>query len=154
MSTPRSMNATPDATAPAEFPTPQARPHAYVMIYDGQCKFCRANVAWISAIDQGKVAYLSLHDPVVRQRWPDLTYEQLMKHLYLIDGDKKYAGAAAFRFLSRHLIALWPLAPVMHIPFSLPVWQFAYDRIARIRYRFGKVDACDNEACSIHFDKP
>lgn len=136
----------------ADFPTLAERPDGYVVIYDGHCKFCRANVRWISAVDQGKVAYVSLHDPIVQERWPELSYQQLMDHLYLIDGEDKYPGAAAFRFLSRKLIALWPLAPIMHIPFSLPLWQFVYDRIARIRYRFGKTDDCDNGSCSIHFD--
>lgn len=135
-----------------DFPTLEERPGAYVVIYDGHCKFCRANVRWISAIDQGKVAYVSLHDAIVKERWPELTYEQLMDHLYLIDGDDKFPGAAAFRFLSRKLVALWPLAPVMHIPRSLPLWQFCYDRISRIRYRFGKIDDCENGSCSIHFD--
>lgn len=140
------------ATVPAEFPTIAERPHAYVVIYDGQCKFCRANVKWISAIDQGKVSYISLHDPEVAERWPELTHEQLMKHLYLVDGDDKYRGAAAFRFLSRKLVALWPIMPVMHIPGSLPLWQFIYDQIARIRYRFGKIDPCESGTCSVHFD--
>jgi predicted DCC family thiol-disulfide oxidoreductase YuxK len=140
-------------TTTTEFPTLDDRPDAWVVIYDGHCKFCRANIHWISAVDQGKVAYVSLHDPVVQARWPELTHEQLMDHLYLIDGANKYAGAAAFRFLSCKLVALWPLAPLMHIPGSLPVWQFFYDRVARIRYRFGKVEDCENGACHVHFDR-
>ena len=135
-----------------DFPTLDERPDAYVVIYDGHCKFCRANVRWISAIDQGKVAYVSLHDPIVEERWPELSHEQLMDHLYLINGEDKYAGAAAFRFLSRKLVAFWPIAPLMHIPCSLPLWQFFYDRIARIRYRFGKIDDCENGTCRVHFD--
>ena len=137
----------------ADFPTLDERPDAYVLIYDGHCKFCRANVRWISSVDQGKVAYVSLHDPIVAQRWPDLTHEQLMEHLYIIDGNDKYAGAAAFRFLSRKLVAFWPLMPLMHIPGSLPLWQFGYDRVASIRYRFGRIEDCENGSCQVHFDK-
>ena len=140
------------AVATADFPTMQDRPDAFVMIYDGHCKFCRANIRWISAIDQGRIAYVSLHDPIVRERWPELSYEQLMEHLYLVDGEDKYPGAAAFRFLSRNLVALFPIAPLMHIPGSLRVWQYMYDCVARIRYRFGRIEDCENGTCSVHFD--
>lgn len=140
-------------TSTFEFPSVDDRPDASVLIYDGHCKFCRANIRWISAIDEGKVAYISLHDPFVKDRWPELSHEQLMKHIYLIDGDQKYPGAAAFKQLSRKLKMLWPIMPLMHIPFSLPVWQFFYNKVARIRYRFGRIeDDCENGACSVHFD--
>lgn len=137
-----------------EFPTPADRPDGYVLIFDGHCKFCRANIWWLAKIDQGKVAYISLHDPQVTERWPDLTYDQMMQQIYLVDHDgNKHGGAAALRFLSRKLVALWILAPLLHIPGSLPLWQFCYKSIARIRYRFGRVEDCDNGTCSIHFEK-
>ena len=139
----------------AVFPSPLDRPNApYILIYDGHCRFCRANIAGVAAIDRGKVAYLSLHDVEVQKRWPDLTYDQLMERMYLVDlatGDK-HGGAAAFRFLSRKLPALWIFAPLMHIPGSLPLWQFLYSRIARIRYKFGRIEECENGSCSLHFD--
>lgn len=138
------------------FPAPIERPNAsHVLVFDGHCKFCRANVRLIHCVDQGRVAYLSLHDPEVQNRWPELTYEQLMKQMYLIDIETgaKHPGAAAFRFLTRKLVALWPLAPLLHIPGSLPLWQFIYSRIARVRYRFGRVkDECEG-SCELHFDK-
>lgn len=138
--------------APTTFPTLAERPDAYVLIFDGQCRFCRANVRWIAAIDQGRIAYVSLHDPIVAERWPELTHEELMSQMYLIDDQgRKHPGAAAFRFLSRHLVGLWILSPFLHIPGSLPVWQFFYKRIARLRYRFGRLDACDDDACELHF---
>lgn len=136
----------------AKFPTPSERPGAYVLIYDGHCKFCQANMRCLAAIDQGRVAYISLHDPMVAENWPELTYDQLMERIYLIDHQgHAHGGAAAFRFLSRKLMALWPLAPLLHIPGSLPIWQFAYKQIARIRYRFGRIDECDNGSCAVHF---
>ena len=139
-----------DQTIP--LPTPLERPAAYVLIYDGHCKFCRANVSGLAQIDQGKLAYISLHDPLVAERWPELSFDQLMEQMYLIDDrGNKHGGAAAFRFLSRKLVGLWFLAPLLNIPGSLPLWQFFYKHIARIRYRFGRVDQCDGGSCSIHF---
>lgn len=138
---------------PPTFPTPTERPEAYVLIYDGHCKFCIANVRWMAAIDQGKVAYLSLHDRQVTERWPNLTHDQLMKQIYLVDDQgNQHGGAAAFRFLSRKLVGLWLLAPLLHIPFSLPLWQCIYKRIASLRYRFGRIEECEDGTCSLHFD--
>ena len=133
-------------------PLPAEVPDGYVLVFDGECRFCRANTRWIRAIDRNKIAYLSLHDQEVQERWPELTHEMLMEQIYLIDGDgQKHAGAAAFRFLSRKLPALRIMAPLLHIPGSLPVWQFAYKAIARIRYRFGRVEECDG-SCHLHFN--
>ena len=143
------------ASKERSFPTPVDRPGSrYVLIFDGHCRFCRANIQWIHAVDQGRVAYLSLHDPEVQSRWPELSHEQLMKRMYLIDlkSGAKYPGAAAFKVLSRKLMAFWPVSPLMHIPGSLPVWQYLYSCIARVRYSFGRVkEECDG-TCELHFD--
>jgi predicted DCC family thiol-disulfide oxidoreductase YuxK len=45
------------------------------------------------------------------------------------------------------------LAPVVHVPFSLPLWQFLYRQVARHRYRWGQVNQCDDDACNVHFGK-
>ena len=75
-----------------------------------------------------------------------------MDRIYLVDNKgNKHGGAAAFRFLSRKLIALWILAPLLHIPYSLSLWQFVYKRIAKIRYRFGRIEDCEDGSCSLHF---
>ena len=142
-------------TSPTKtLPSPTERPNAYVLIFDGKCKFCWANVGSLAKIDQGKVAYLSLHDPIVAERWPKLTHEMLMDRIYLIDQqNNKLGGAAAFRFLSRKLIGLWLLAPLLHIPGSLPLWQFVYRCIAKVRYRFGRIeDECEDGTCHLHFE--
>lgn len=137
----------------AHLPTPKERPDADVVIYDGNCRICTAQVRKLAWWDcQGKLAYLSLHDPLVQRRYPDLTHEMLMEQMYVVDrhGDR-HAGAAAIRYLSRRLRRLWWLAPLLHIPGSLPVWQWLYRQVAQRRYQFGKIDQCDNDACQIHF---
>jgi hypothetical protein len=49
---------------------------------------------------------------------------------------------------------LWFAAPLLHIPFSLPFWQWLYSLIARYRYRIaGKSGSCDGDNCRIHVDK-
>lgn len=138
-----------------QLPGPAELPDAPVLIYDGHCKFCTGQVKNIARWDgRGRVAFISLHDPEVARRWPDLTHDMLMEQMYVVDPQgNRYGGAAAFRYLSRKLPKLWILAPVMHIPFTLPIWQFFYRQIAKRRYLLmGKsADACDDGACKVHF---
>ena len=56
---------------PLHLPTPAERPDADVVIYDGQCGICTAQVRKLPWWDcQGKLSYLSLHDPEVRGAGP------------------------------------------------------------------------------------
>jgi predicted DCC family thiol-disulfide oxidoreductase YuxK len=138
----------------AQLPTIDDRPKAHVVIFDGHCKFCQAQVARLARWDsRGVLAFLSLHDPVVAQRYPDLSHEQLMEQMYVVDSDGgRHAGAETIRFLSRKLPRLWPLAPWLHVPLSLPFWRWAYRQVANRRYRWGRTDEdCDGDSCRIHF---
>lgn len=146
------------ATTPADdvhLPTPAENPGADIVIYDGLCKFCTAQVKNLARWDgRGRrLAFLSLHDPEVATRFPDLTYDQLMEQMYVIDRQgKRHSGADAFRYLTTRLPRLYVLAPLMHIPFSLPLWRWGYKQVAKHRYLLmGKsTDACENDACSVH----
>ena len=79
--------------------------------------------------------------------------DDLMKQMYVVTcGGTHYAGASAFRYLTRRLPGLYALAPLLHIPFSLPVWQWLYRQVAIRRYKIaGKTgEACDGDACEVH----
>ena len=41
----------------------------------------------------------------------------------------------------------------MHVPFSMPLWQWIYDGIARRRYWLGGADGCETDACQVHMKK-
>lgn len=139
-------------------PTPVEIPTADIVIYDGHCKFCTAQVRNLQRFGKGRLAFLSLHDPEVAKRFPDLTYDMLMDQMYVVDPQgNRYGGAAAFRYLTTRLPWLYLLAPVLHIPFTLPLWQWGYRQVAKRRYLMGKTadpaDACDDGACAVHFKK-
>jgi predicted DCC family thiol-disulfide oxidoreductase YuxK len=138
--------------APTSLPSLQERPDADVVIYDGNCRMCTAQVRKLAWWDcQGKLSYLSLHDPEVARRYPDLTHDMLMAQMYVVDRQGgQHGGAAAIRYLSRRLRRLWWLAPLLHIPGSLMLWQWLYRQVAKRRYRFGTVDQCDGDACRVH----
>jgi predicted DCC family thiol-disulfide oxidoreductase YuxK len=137
-----------------QLPTPDQLPQADVVIFDGNCRFCTEGVRRLTRLDgRGRLAFLSLHDPEVARRWPDLTYDYLMENMVVVQPTgQRHAGAAAVRYLTRRLTRLWPLAPVLHIPFSMPLWQWCYKQFAKRRYAIGgKTDGCENDACSVHF---
>ena len=136
-------------------PSLAENPNANVVIFDGHCNFCRAQVERLAKWDKGKIlSFISLHDDVVAERWSDLTHDQLMKEMYLIDRNgNRYAGAYALRWMTLRLPRLWPLAPLMHIPLSMLLWSFLYRQVARVRYRWGKSNNCENGSCDIHYGK-
>ncbi|WP_047816728.1 thiol-disulfide oxidoreductase DCC family protein [Rhodopirellula islandica] len=136
----------------SDLPDPDQCPACDVVIYDGQCNFCKAGVRSLRRLDWGgnRLAFLSLHDERVQQRYPDLTQEQLMDQMYVIDQhDQRHGGADAVRYLSRRLPMLWLAAPVLHLPGTAKLWRRLYHELAKRRYRLaGK--SCDTGSCSIH----
>ena len=133
-------------------PTPEQRPSAEVVIYDGHCRICTAQIRRLAAWDSGgRLSYLSLHDPQTRQRYPDLSHEALMQDMYLVDRrGHRHRGAEALRYLSRRLPWLWWLAPILNLPGTLPLWQWCYRQVAKRRYRFGRIESCDDGSCRLH----
>ena len=138
-------------------PSPQDLPGAEVVIYDGHCNFCKKQVTNLYRWDgKGRIAFVSLHDAFVAQNYRDLSHEMMMKQMYVITSDnRRLAGANAFRHLTTRLPKLWVLAPLLHFPFSLPLWQFLYNQVARQRYKIAGTagEACEGDACQVHFEK-
>ena len=138
----------------SELPDPDTRKDSDVVIYDGQCNFCRAQVQNLNRLDLNgnRLSFISLHDSRVAERYPDLTHEQLMDQMFLIDlAGRRHGGADAVRYLSRRLPMLWPFAPILHLPGTARLWRWLYGQIAKRRYKLaGKT--CDNDSCGIHFD--
>src|SRR5687767_6952228 len=114
-------------TKSVRLPTVEENPGSDVVIYDGHCRFCTNQVRNLAKWDgRSRLAFLSLHDERVAQQYPDLTHEQMMEQMYVVTRNgRRYGGAAAFRYLTRRLPRLWVLAPMMHVPFTLPLWQWA-----------------------------
>ena len=139
------------ATKPVALPSPSERPSADVVIYDGECKFCTASVERLAKFDRkGLLSFLSLHDPEVARRWPELSHDDMMQYVYLctVDG-RKFRGAEVFKYLSMRLPQFYLLAPVLHFPGLMPLWQVFYRAFAKRRYRFGRIESCTDGSCKI-----
>jgi predicted DCC family thiol-disulfide oxidoreductase YuxK len=150
--------ATAQATAEplVALPSPAERPDADIVVFDGHCSFCTAQVEKIRRWDSGRMlAYLSLHDPEVERRWPGIDNDRLMKEMLVVDQTgNRYWGPEAIRYLTRRLPRLWWAAWVFCLPGAMFVWRRIYRWVARNRYRisakFSK-NSCDSGTCQIHF---
>ena len=125
------------------------RPDRDTVLYDGQCRFCRGQIAMLRRFDPtGRLRFLSLHDPVVAGEFPELGPEELAREMHIVDTRGRCrSGAEAVRYLSRQLPLLWPLAAPLHLPGSLPLWNWLYGVIARNRFRIA--GRCDEGSCRV-----
>jgi len=135
-------------------PRPAPNPVRDIVIFDGDCRICTGGVWILYRLDcLGRLSFLSLHDGDVSRFAPNLTHDQMMEEMWVVDVmGKQHSGAKAFRYLTRRLVLLWPVMPLLHIPGSLPVWNWLYQKVAAARYRFGKNSSEDcGDACAVHF---
>jgi predicted DCC family thiol-disulfide oxidoreductase YuxK len=135
-----------------KLPTPDERPDSDVVIYDGQCKICTAQVRKLPWWDcQQKLSYLSLHDPEVTRRWPDLSQDRMMQEMVIVDrAGNRYWGPAAIRYLTRRLRRLWWAAPLLYFPGSMFFWRPLYRWIAKNRYRVSGTQCDEGGTCALH----
>ena len=148
----------PNTPSQIHLPDPDESPDSAVVIFDGNCRFCQKQVATLVRFDgKARLSFISLHDPRVAERFPDLTHDQMMQQMYVISNDgTAYGGAVALRYLSRHLPRLWWAVPFLHIPFSLPIWKWLYRQVAIRRYKISERLAkseCPEGTCSVHYEK-
>ncbi|MEM6980128.1 MAG: DUF393 domain-containing protein [Planctomycetota bacterium] len=130
---------------------PDAFPDRPVVLFDGLCRFCQASVRSLNRLDigSGRLSYLSMQDPRVAQRYPDLTEAQLMQEMVIVEpSGRRHGGSNAVRFLSRHLPSLWIAMPILHFPGTAGLWRWLYRFVARNRYRIAGRD-CDSGTCQI-----
>jgi predicted DCC family thiol-disulfide oxidoreductase YuxK len=129
----------------------ETKPERDLVLYDGMCRFCRSQIAILKRLDlAGRLDFISLHDPSVARDFPEIPLENLMREMYLVDrSGSAFGGSQALRVVSRRLPLLWPLALLLHIPFSQPLWNGLYRLVARNRYRIaGKCD--EGGTCRLH----
>jgi predicted DCC family thiol-disulfide oxidoreductase YuxK len=129
--------------------TSRSRPARDTVLYDGDCRFCRGQIAALRRLDLGKhLEFTSLHDPQVARDFPEIPRERLLEEMFLVDRrGRVWHGASAVRYLSRRLVALWPLALPLHVPGTMPLWRWLYGLVARNRYRIA--GRCSDGACRI-----
>ena len=142
-------------TTAIQLPDPDERPETDVVIFDGDCGICTAQVSKLPWWDyQQKLSYLSLHDSRVGERWPDFTHERMMQEMCIVDSrGNRHWGPEAVRYLTLRLRRLWWAMPLLYFPGSMLLWRPLYRWIARNRYRLSRWlggKNCDNGSCQLH----
>lgn len=127
----------------------RTKPARDTVLYDGECRFCRQRVKNLQAVDlRCELDFVSLHDVRVARDFPELPRDRLLKEMVVIDtAGRARGGATAVRYLSRRLPLMWPLALLLHIPGSLPVWAWLYRLVARNRMRLA--GTCREGTCRV-----
>ena len=129
--------------------TTRFHPARDTVLYDGQCRFCRSQIALLRRLDlTGRLTFTSLHDPSVARDFPESPRASLLEQMYVVDRrGQARGGAAAVRYLSRRLVLLWPLALLLHVPGTMPLWQWLYAFVARRRMAIA--GSCDDGTCRL-----
>lgn len=127
----------------------RTKPPRDTVLYDGRCRFCRSQVAILRRLDLGRaLEFTSLHNPSVGHDFPELAHDDLLAQMVVVDkAGLARGGADAVRYLSRRLPLLWPLAVLLHVPGTLPLWAALYRFIARNRMRIA--GSCDDGTCKL-----
>jgi predicted DCC family thiol-disulfide oxidoreductase YuxK len=141
----------------AERTTP---PGQYVVLYDGRCQLCTAQVQNLLALARpGAVQGVDFQEPANLGRFPGVTHAACMRAMHLVTPDGRvYSGfEAAVRAVATRPV-LGPLAYAYYLPGVRLVCDVAYQLIAAHRYRiWGKAVAageCEGGTCALHFRSP
>lgn len=114
------------------------------VLFDGHCGLCKHSVFTLQLFDHlERLRYADFRDAHVRKKEaPDITEKTLDKamHIKLQDGSYR-TGFDAFRYMTRHLPALWIGVPFLYLPGVAPIGRKIYAHIAARRQK------CDHESC-------
>ena len=116
-----------------------------IMLYDGECGFCKKWIQKWDKITKGSVIYLPYQKHI--NSYPQITEKACQEAVQLIMPDKKvYSGAhAALKTLSlvgKCKILLWKYE---HIPLFGPLCELAYRFIAKHRQNLSK-NSCSQDS--------
>ena len=132
-------------------------PQTPVILYDGACRLCTSQAKNLANLSKGKVVSRALQTEL--KHFPNLSEAEALKEIKLIDEQGYvYGGAEAIvKLINYGQPILGKLLYPYYIPGLRQLANFSYAWVARNRYRlFGKVpeEACDDGACSVHFNLP
>ncbi len=121
-----------------------------VLLYDGDCGFCRSWVPRWRRLTRGRVAFRPYQDPAARP--PDVSREALAREIHLVLPDGRvFAGFGAL-VRSLHAAAPrrwgWLLFAYRRVPGFRPTAEAVYARIARRRHRGPHARACSPDSAA------
>lgn len=125
-------------------PAPGIGPRDKVVLFDGVCKLCNGWARFLIHQDRRRVFRLATVQSPEGQallRWAGLPTDHY-DTLVLVEGDRVYLRTAAILRVLARLPLPWPLLVAGWIV-PRPLRDWAYDKVARNRYRlFGRYERC------------
>jgi len=115
----------------------KAKPGTIAVLFDGDCKLCRASVEAVRMYDNsGVVDLLDIHDEQKRELFPGLEMDALMEEIHVVDEHGRvWRGARAINEILRCQRGLpGLLAYLWYLPGFPWLADRQYKRIARRRY--------------------
>src|SRR4051794_38030035 len=109
---------------------PPAKP---LMIWDGECHFCRRWIERWREITRGEVEYAPYQE--VAERFPEIPREHFQRSVAYIDqtGRVSFAAEAVYRSLCSRLSGKWLWWSYQHLPLFAAISESGYRSIARHR---------------------
>ena len=106
-----------------------------VLIFDGECRFCRRWVRHWRRVSGDCVEYLAFQDARVTERFPGIPRASLEQAVQLVEPDGRVSsGAEAVFRLSRWAgVRRWPLRLYEASPLFARATEWAYRVVARRR---------------------
>jgi lipase maturation factor 1 len=104
-----------------------------LMIWDGDCHFCRLWIERWKVLTAGQVDYATYQEAA--ERFPEIAREQFQRSVVLIDSDGEvfFAAEAVYRSLGYRRSRKWLAWSYCHVPGFAAISEFAYGVIARHR---------------------
>jgi predicted DCC family thiol-disulfide oxidoreductase YuxK len=125
-------------------------PGPAILLFDGECAFCRKGVSILRRMDWlNRIAYRDARDtanlpPCSEPLEPQKLLDEM--HVVTPDGQRAFAGYRAIRWLSWRVPPLWLVAPLLYLPGALWLGTWVYRWIAKNRF---KLVPCEHGQCRI-----
>jgi predicted DCC family thiol-disulfide oxidoreductase YuxK len=129
-----------------------------LLLYDGDCRFCRASAGRLARLAGPKLRLVSLHEPGLLEALA-ISLEAAMQAMHLVTPEGRVFGGleAAVQAL-RHRSIIGVLAKAYYLPGLRQLGDLGYRLVARYRYAIlGRAVAagqCDGGSCQLHLKKP
>jgi len=125
---------------------------AAVLLFDGHCRLCTAGARKLARWARpGAVELASFQDPSVLGRFPDLTRDQCLQAMHLVEPDGHVFGGAeavVAVLVTRGWLFAW--TRLYYLPGLRWLADRAYRWVARNRYRLTGRAPCDETGCVLH----
>ena len=106
------------------------------IFYDGICVFCKNSVNHFEkSLEKRNCKIKPLQNKTVMKILGIREGDSLPEMKIIGDDRKLYGGAKGIVFLSRKIWWAWPLWALAHLPLTMNILDYIYQRVAKNRHR-------------------